>query len=209
MKKFLSLFLALVMIVGLLVPAVSADPGETETKALASWIDGAAVTSNGKNDVLTDVELTVGAVKNDSTLSNHTIKVSTGYGNLSATPWYGTEYYAKNTQYAYVAFQLSTKGYESLKLSAVLGGNARVPHAFALLYSLDNEIWKKVDKTIDCDSKDTKDAAISTVVDLPAEVADQELVYFRLAQAEGAQPKTARVQMPALCISMSCPSQVQ
>ena len=192
MKKFLSLFLALVMIVGLLVPAVSADPGETEAKTLASWIDGAAVTSNGKADVLTDVELTVGAVKNTSTLSNHTIKVSTGYGNLSATPWYGTEYYAENTQYAYVAFQLSTKGYESLKLSALLGGNARVPHAFALLYSLDNETWKKVDKTIDCDNKDTKDAAISTVVDLPAAAADQELVYFRLAQAEGAQPKNGK-----------------
>ena len=34
MKKFLSLFLALILVVGLLVPAVSAEPAETETKAL-------------------------------------------------------------------------------------------------------------------------------------------------------------------------------
>lgn len=36
MKKFLSLFLALILVVGLLVPAVSAEPAETETKTLAS-----------------------------------------------------------------------------------------------------------------------------------------------------------------------------
>ena len=40
MKKFLSLFLALILVVGLLVPAVSAEPAETEatTATLTSTI---------------------------------------------------------------------------------------------------------------------------------------------------------------------------
>ena len=36
MKKFLSLFLALILVVGLLVPAVSAEPAETETKSIGN-----------------------------------------------------------------------------------------------------------------------------------------------------------------------------
>ena len=83
MKKFLSLFLALILVVGLLVPAVSAEPAETETKTLASWIDGASVTSNGTGDIRNGVTLSVGAVKKDSTdpkastLSGHKISEKT------------------------------------------------------------------------------------------------------------------------------------
>ena len=194
MKKFLSLFLALILVVGLLVPAVSAEPAETETKTLASWIDGASVTSNGTGDIRNGVTLSVGAVKKDSTdpkastLSGHKISEKTTNKQLSATPWYGVDYFDAATQFAYVAFQLSTKDYENLTLKTILGGNARVPYDYALFYSLDNTTWTKVEGTIKSANKTDKASALTSTVAIPAAAADQETVYFRIAQVSAAQP---------------------
>lgn len=185
-KRILSLLLVLAMVFSLAVPAFA----EGETPAtLVSWSGGTSVVNNGENDVLSDVSLAVDAVANDSTLSNHKITTST-YGNLSATPWYGTDYYQAGTQYAYVEFAISTKGYENLNLKTVFGGNARVPTAYALSYSLDGTTWTAVEGAITATAKNTlADAATSNVV-IPAEAADKDSVTFRIAQTEGAHPKT-------------------
>ena len=185
-KKLLSLLLVIAMIFSLAIPVLA--EGETTAASLATWTGGSSLTNNGEGDVLSGIELSVGAVKSDSTLSNHQLKLGANYGNLSATPWYGTDYYAEGTQFAYVTFSLSTKGYENLELKTVLGGNARVPLTYKWAYSLDNETWVTVDTTVNATAQNTIDGAATTTVALPAAAADQETLYLRLMQAEGAKP---------------------
>lgn len=186
-KKLLSLLLVVAMIFSLAVPVFA--EGETATPAtLASWVGGTSLKNNGDADVLSDVELTVGAVSSGANLKNHAVKTST-FGNLSATPWYGENNYAAGTQYAYVAFQLSTKGYENLSIATVLGGNARVPLAYKLMYSLDNETWTDVEGAITTAAAVNKlESAVKSTVAVPAAAADQETVYFRIAQTAAAAP---------------------
>lgn len=184
-KKLLSLLLVLAMIFTLAVPVLAED--EATPVSLASWVDGSSLTNNGEGDVLSDVTLSVGAVANGSTLSEHKITTSASYGNLSATPWYGTDYYAEGTQFAYVTFTVSTKGYENLNLQTVLGGNKRVPTSYKWAYSLDNETWVTVDTAVGSAYATKVDYAVTTNVALPAAAADQDTVYLRLMQAEGAK----------------------
>lgn len=66
-KKLLSLLLVVAMIFSLAVPVFA--EGETETPAtLASWVGGTSLKNNGDADVLSDVELTVGAVSSGANL---------------------------------------------------------------------------------------------------------------------------------------------
>ena len=185
-KKLLSLLLVIAMIFSLAIPVLA--EGETTAASLATWTGGTSFTNNGEGDVLSGIELSVGAVKSDSTLKNHQLKLGANYGNLSATPWYGSDYYAEGTQFAYVTFSLSTKGYENLELKTVLGGNARVPLTYKWAYSLDNETWVTVDTTVNAAAQTTIDGAATTTVALPAAAADQETLYLRLMQTEGAKP---------------------
>ena len=170
-KKLLSLLLVIAMIFSLAIPVLA--EGETTAASLATWTGGSSLTNNGEGDVLSGIELSVGAVANDSTLSNHQLKLGANYGNLSATPWYGSDYYAEGTQFAYVTFSLSTKGYENLELKTVLGGNPRVPLTYKWAYSLDNETWVTVDTTVNATAQNTIDGAATTTVKLPAAAADQ------------------------------------
>ena len=185
-KKLLSLLLVIAMIFSLAIPVLA--EGETTAASLATWTGGTSFTNNGEGDVLSGIELSVGAVKSDSTLKNHQLKLGADYGSLSATPWYGSDYYAEGTQFAYVTFSLSTKGYENLELKTVLGGNARVPLTYKWAYSLDNETWVTVDTTVNAAAQTTIDGAATTTVALPAAAADQETLYLRLMQTEGAKP---------------------
>ena len=185
-KKLLSLLLVIAMIFSLAIPVLA--EGETTAASLATWTGGTSFTNNGEGDVLSGIELSVGAVKSDSTLKNHQLKLGADYGSLSATPWYGSDYYAEGTQFAYVTFSLSTKGYENLELKTVLGGNARVPLTYKWAYSLDNETWVTVDTTVNAAAQTTIDGAATTTVALPAAAADQETLYLRLMQAEAAKP---------------------
>ena len=187
-KKLLSLLLVIAMIFSLAIPVLA--EGETTAASLATWTGGTSFTNNGEGDVLSGIELSVGAVKSDSTLKNHQLKLGADYGSLSATPWYGSDYYAEGTQFAYVTFSLSTKGYENLELKTVLGGNARVPLTYKWAYSLDNETWVTVDTTVNAAAQTTIDGAATTTVALPAAAADQETLYLRLMQTEGAHPKS-------------------
>ncbi|MBS7365672.1 MAG: bifunctional metallophosphatase/5'-nucleotidase, partial [Oscillospiraceae bacterium] len=185
-KKLLSLLLVIAMIFSLAIPVLA--EGETTAASLATWTGGTSFTNNGEGDVLSGIELSVGAVKSDSTLKNHQLKLGADYGSLSATPWYGSDYYAEGTQFAYVTFSLSTKGYENLELKTVLGGNTRVPLTYKWAYSLDNETWVTVVTTVNAAAQTTIDGAATTTVALPAAAADQETLYLRLMQAEAAKP---------------------
>ena len=183
-KKLLSLLLVLAMVFSLAVPVFA--EGETPaTATLASWTE--SLVNSGADDVCKDISLAFNAVSSNNTLNSPGIKVDTKYHNIFATPWYGTDNYAEGTQYAYIEFALSTKGYENLSLSTVFGGNARVPLTYKLMYSLDNEKWETVDGVIAA-AANTNDAsaAAKTTVAIPAAAADKEMVYFRVAQASGA-----------------------
>lgn len=184
-KKILSMLLVVVMVMSLAVPVLAED--EASQVTLASWVNGSSLTNNGAGDIFSDVTLSVGAVANGSTLSEHKITTSASYGNLSATPWYGTDYYAEGTQFAYVTFTVSTKGYENLNLQTVLGGNKRVPTSYKWAYSLDNETWVTVDTAVGSAYANRVDNAVTTNVALPAAAADQDTVYLRLMQTEGAK----------------------
>lgn len=182
-KKLLSLLLVFVMVFSLAIPAFA--EGETAPASLATWTE--SLVNSGANDVCKDISLTFEAVSNGNTLTNPNITENEANHNISATPWYGTTYYAEGTQYAYIGFALSTKGYENLSLDTVFGGNGRVPLTYKLMYSMDNETWVTVDSVIAA-AANTADAstAAKTTVAIPAAAADQEMVYFRIAQASGA-----------------------
>ena len=137
MKKFLSLFLALILVVGLLVPAVSAEPAETETKALVTWTGGTSLTNNGTGDVLSDVELAM-FDSSDQLNAYGSLGVATStYGNLTAQPWYGTKNFSATEKYGYLQFAVKTTDYENLVLRSTLGNNGKAPSSFKVEISTD------------------------------------------------------------------------
>ena len=83
-KKLLSLLLVIAMIFSLAIPVLA--EGET-TATLVSWSGGTSVTSNGENDVVKGVELTMN--DNGKGLNAYgSLGVSTStYGNLGVQPW--------------------------------------------------------------------------------------------------------------------------
>lgn len=183
-KKFLSLLLVVAMIFSLAVPVFA--EGETETPAtLVSW-DGTSVASNGSTDVAEPVELSMN--DNGGGLKTVTIAPSK-FGNVQAQQWYGVDAFSADN-YGYVQFAVATTGYENLKVTTTLGGNARVPVSFKLQVSTDGTEYTDV-ATVGAaaaasNSDRTRENATTTTVDIPALAADQSMVYFRLAQAVAA-----------------------
>lgn len=183
-KKFLSLLLVVAMIFSLAVPVFA--EGETETPAtLVSW-DGTSVASNGSTDVAEPVELSM----NDNGGGLETVTIAPSkYGNVQAQQWYGVDAFSAD-HYGYVQFAVATTGYENLKVTTTLGGNARVPVSFKLQVSTDGTEYTDV-ATVGAaaaasSSDRTRENATTTTVDIPALAADQSMVYFRLAQAVAA-----------------------
>ena len=183
-KKFLSLLLVIAMIFSLAVPVFA--EGDTETPAtLVSW-DGTSVASNGSTDVAEPVELSMN--DNGSGLDKVKIEASS-YNNVQAQQWYGVDAFSADN-YGYVQFAVATTGYENLKVTTILGGNARVPVSFKLQVSTDGTEYTDV-ATVGAaaaasNTDRTREKATTTTVDIPALAADQSMVYFRLAQAVAA-----------------------
>ena len=136
MKKFLSLILAIVLVVGLLIPAVSAETGEAETKALATWTGGTSVTNNGTSDVLKDITMTM-KDSGDALNAYGSLGFTTStFGSYSAQPWYGSSFNA-DTTYGYLEFTAKTTGYENLEIKTILGNNGKAPLSYAVSVSAD------------------------------------------------------------------------
>ena len=184
-KKLLSLLLVIAMIFSLAIPVLA--EGET-TATLVSWSGGTSVTSNGENDVVKGVELTMndngkGLIEN----SNFGVSTST-YGNLRVQPWYGTNSFSE-TNFGYMQFAISTTGYENLNLTMKSGNNGKAPASYLVSVSTDNgETWTAAtDKLSAPSSKVNKEAdALTSTVALPAAAADQETVLVRIQQAVAA-----------------------
>ncbi|MDO4816416.1 MAG: 5'-nucleotidase C-terminal domain-containing protein [Bacillota bacterium] len=177
-KKVLSLLLVLAMIFTLAIPALAVD---TTTETLVSWVNGESLVSNGQNDVLSDVTLAYSGKAAD-------LKTGASYGNLTAQNWLGVNNFVNGAAF-YLSFAISTKGYENLSVETVLGGNARIPTTYKVQYSLDNETFVDADGVINAAAGKNKvaDAAVSSIA-IPAEAADQEMVYFRITQTVAAAP---------------------
>ena len=189
MKKFLSLFLALILVVGLLVPAVSAEPAETETKALVTWTGGMSLTNNGTGDVLSDVELAM-FDSSDQLNAYGSLGVATStYGNLTAQPWYGTKNFSATEKYGYLQFAVKTTDYENLVLRSTLGNNGKAPSSFKVEISTDGgTTWTAADKSLSAPSTKvtTLDQALTSSVELPKAAANAESVTVRISQAVAA-----------------------
>lgn len=189
MKKFLSLFLALILVVGLLVPAVSAEPAETETKALVTWTGGTSLTNNGTGDVLSDVELAM-FDSSDQLNAYGSLGVATStYGNLTAQPWYGTNNFSATEKYGYLQFAVKTTDYENLVLRSTLGNNGKAPSSFKVEISTDGgTTWTAADKSLSAPSTKvtTLDQALTSSVELPKAAANAESVTVRISQAVAA-----------------------
>ena len=185
MKKFLSLILAIVLVVGLLVPAVSAETGEAETKALATWTGGTSVTNNGTSDVLKDITMTM-KDSGDALNAYGSLGFTTStFGSYSAQPWYGGDFNA-DTTYGYLEFTAKTTGYENLEIKTILGNNGKAPLSYAVSVSVDGgKTWTKAEGTLTAPSGkvNTLDKATTSSVKLPAAAANQESVIVRIAQA--------------------------
>lgn len=184
-KKLLSLLLVIAMIFSLAIPVLA--EGET-TATLVSWSGGTSVTSNGENDVVKGVELTMN--DNGEGLNAYgSLGVSTStYGNLGVQPWYGTNSFSE-TNFGYMQFAISTTGYENLNLTMKSGNNGKAPASYLVSVSTDNgETWTEAtDKLSAPSSKVNKEAnALTSTVALPAAAADQETVLVRIQQAVAA-----------------------
>lgn len=184
-KKLLSLLLVIAMIFSLAIPVLA--EGET-TATLVSWSGGTSVTSNGENDVVKGVELTMN--DNGEGLNAYgSLGVSTStYGNLGVQPWYGTNSFSE-TNFGYMQFAISTTGYENLNLTMKSGNNGKAPASYLVSVSTDNgETWTAAtDKLSAPSSKVNKEAnALTSTVALPAAAADQETVLVRIQQAVAA-----------------------
>ena len=184
-KKLLSLLLVIAMIFSLAIPVLA--EGET-TATLVSWSGGTSVTSNGENDVVEGVELTMN--DNGEGLNAYgSLGVSTStYGNLGVQPWYGTNSFSE-TNFGYMQFAISTTGYENLNLTMKSGNNGKAPASYLVSVSTDNgETWTAAtDKLSAPSSKVNKEAnALTSTVALPAVAADQETVLVRIQQAVAA-----------------------
>ena len=184
-KKLLSLLLVIAMIFSLAIPVLA--EGET-TATLVSWSGGTSVTSNGENDVVKGVELTMN--DNGKGLNAYgSLGVSTStFGNLGVQPWYGTNSFSE-TNFGYMQFAISTTGYENLNLTMKSGNNGKAPASYLVSVSTDNgETWTAAtDKLSAPSSKVNKEAnALTSTVALPAAAADQETVLVRIQQAVAA-----------------------
>ena len=188
-KKLLSLLLVIAMIFSLAIPVLA--EGET-TATLVSWSgdasvtnDDKSVTSNGENDVVKGVKLTMN--DNGKGLNEHnSLGVSTTTkGCLYVQPWYGTNSFSE-TNFGYMQFAISTTGYENLNLTMKSGNNGKAPASYLVSVSTDNgETWTAAtDKLSAPSSKVNEEAnALTSTVALPAAAADQETVLVRIQQA--------------------------
>ena len=184
-KKLLSLLLVIAMIFSLAIPVLA--EGET-TATLVSWSGGTSVTSNGENDVVKSVELTMN--DNGEGLNAYgSLGVSTStYGNLGVQPWYGTNSFSENN-FGYMQFAISTTGYEKLNLTMKSGNNGKAPASYLVSVSTDNgETWTAAAAKLSApSSKVNKEAnALTSTVALPEAAADQETVLVRIQQAVAA-----------------------
>ena len=187
MKKFLSLILAIVLVVGLLVPAVSAETGEAETKALATWTGGTSVTNNGESDVLKNITMTMKDSSDGLNIYDSLGFTTTEHGNYSAQPWYGTTAFGEGKN-GYLECTIPTTGYENLAIKAVLGGNGKIPTSFSVSVSADEgKNWTKAETCLTAPTAkaNTLASAVRSSVELPAAAADQKSLIVRIAQAEG------------------------
>lgn len=188
-KKLLSLLLVIAMIFSLAIPVLA--EGET-TATLVSWSgdasvtnDDKSVTSNGENDVVKGVKLTMN--DNGKGLNEHnSLGVSTTTkGCLYVQPWYGSDSFSE-TNFGYMQFAISTTGYENLNLTMKSGNNGKAPASYLVSVSTDNgETWTAAtDKLSAPSSKVNEEAnALTSTVALPAAAADQETVLVRIQQA--------------------------
>ncbi len=209
-KKILSLLLVIAMIFSLAIPVLA----EGETPAtLVSWSGGNSVTSNGENDVVKDVELTMN--DNGEGLNAYgSLGVSTStFGNLGVQPWYGTNSFSE-TNFGYMQFAISTTGYENLNLTMKSGNNGKAPASYLVSVSTDNgETWTAAtDKLSAPSSKVNKeDNALTSTVALPAAAADQETVLVRIQQAVAANNanNAGNLYVYALSVTATAKSQEQ
>ena len=207
-KKLLSLLLVIAMIFSLAIPVLA--EGET-TATLVSWSGGTSVTSNGENDVVKGVELTMN--DNGKGLNAYgSLGVSTStYGNLGVQPWYGTNSFSE-TNFGYMQFAISTTGYENLNLTMKSGNNGKAPASYLVSVSTDNgETWTAAtDKLSAPSSKVNKEAdALTSTVALPAAAADQETVLVRIQQAVAANNANNAGNLYVYALSVTATAKVQ
>ncbi|MBR3149509.1 MAG: CotH kinase family protein [Eubacterium sp.] len=82
-------------------------------------------------------------------------------------------------EYPYFETAVKTKGYENITFTAKLGGTNRAPSTYKLQYSLDGTSYTDISgATYVITNNKTMETAFSDV-ELPAECADQNLVYIR------------------------------
>lgn len=209
-KKILSLLLVIAMIFSLAIPVLA--EGET-TATLVSWSGGTSVTSNGENDVVEGVELTMND-NGEGLNAYNSLGVSTStFGNLGVQPWYGTNSFSE-TNFGYMQFAISTTGYENLNLTMKSGNNGKAPASYLVSVSTDNgETWTAAtDKLSAPSSKVNKEAnALTSTVALPAAAADQETVLVRIQQAVAANNanNAGNLYVYALSVTATAKSQEQ
>ena len=214
-KKLLSLLLVIAMIFSLAIPVLA--EGET-TATLVSWSgdatvtnDDKSVTSNGENDVVKGVKLTMNDNGKGLNEYNSLGVSTTTKGCLYVQPWYGTNSFSE-TNFGYMQFAISTTGYENLNLTMKSGNNGKAPASYLVSVSTDNgETWTAAtDKLSAPSSKVNEEAnALTSTVALPAAAADQETVLVRIQQAVAANMSKNGGNLYVYALSVTATAKVQ
>ena len=207
-KKLLSLLLVIAMIFSLAIPVLA--EGET-TATLVSWSGGTSVTSNGENDVVKGVELTMNDNGKGLNEYNSLGVSTTTKGCLYVQPWYGTNSFSE-TNFGYMQFAISTTGYENLNLTMKSGNNGKAPASYLVSVSTDNgETWTAATDKLSAPSSKVKEEAnaLTSTVALPAAAADQETVLVRIQQAVAANNAKNSGNLYVFALSVTGTAKVQ
>ena len=207
-KKLLSLLLVIAMIFSLAIPVLA--EGET-TATLVSWSGGTSVTSNGENDVVKGVKLTMNDNGKGLNEYNSLGVSTTTKGCLYVQPWYGTNSFSE-TNFGYMQFAISTTGYENLNLTMKSGNNGKAPASYLVSVSTDNgETWTAATDKLSAPSSKVKEEAnaLTSTVALPAAAADQETVLVRIQQAVAANNANNAGNLYVYALSVTATAKVQ
>lgn len=165
-KKFLSAFIALLMIFNVFISVPRVKAAEPET--VAAW-DYTAIPASAV------VPATSGANSTGAVLTNFS-NITPGYSSssLSIAGWDG----GANTKYWQIS--LSTRGYENLTLSAKTRSSGTGPRDFKLIYSIDSgAAWNDVPNSSYSITSTTLGNFMNSPIPLPADASNVDTLLIR------------------------------
>ena len=184
LKKFLSTFIALLMLFNVFISVPKVNAAEPET--VAAWDYTAKPASAA-------VPATSGANSTGAVLTNFN-NITPGYSSnsLSIGGWDG----GANTKYWQIS--LSTRGYENLTLSAKTRSSGTGPRDFKLIYSVDSgNAWNDVPNSNYSITSTTLGNFMSSPILLPVDASNVDILLIRFIMTSNTSSRAGTGTYPS------------